>query len=246
MPAATRSARPRRAGKAEAARAIGSARGAAKTIGAAHGAAKGAGSAREAAKQVGAVPAAAGQGTGAAQPLGSARLTRERLLQAGVTVAERDGLAGLSVNRVVAEAGVAKGTFYVHFEDREAFVDALHEQFHDRVRQAAQAATSGVPAGAERLLAGAEAYLDVCLSDRAIKALALEARTEGALTQAMADRHERLVADAVPSFRAMGWPAAPAAAQLLAAMVSEIAIRELEAGRRLAASRRALRRFLGL
>jgi TetR/AcrR family transcriptional repressor of nem operon len=181
----------------------------------------------------------------AANAAGSSHKTREVLLAAGVTVAEQAGLAGLSVNRVVAEAGVAKGTFYVHFKDREAFVDALHERFHARVDQAVAAATAGVPAGAERIWRGAEAYLDVCLRDRAIKALALEARTDTALTASMSARHERFAASAIPSIKAMGWPDA-AAAQLLAAMTSEIAIRELEAGRRLPAARRSLRRFLGL
>ena len=41
--------------------------------------------------------------------------TREALLDAGAVVAERDGLAGLSVSAVAEAAGVAKGTFYVHF-----------------------------------------------------------------------------------------------------------------------------------
>jgi AcrR family transcriptional regulator len=172
--------------------------------------------------------------------------TREALLAAGVTVAERDGLAGLSVNRVVAEAGVAKGTFYVHFADREAFVDALHERFHERVREAAAAASEGTEPGAEWIWRGAEAYLDVCLSQKAIKALALEARGDSALTASLAARHERLAASAIPSIRAMGWPEAAAAAQLLAAMTNEVAVRELEAGRRLPAQRRSLRRFLGL
>jgi AcrR family transcriptional regulator len=176
----------------------------------------------------------------------SAERTRELLLDAGASVAEREGLAGLSVNRVVAAAGVAKGTFYVHFVDREAFVDALHEQFHRRVQEAVAEATAGTPEGAERLWSGAEAYLDMCLRDRAIKALSLEARTEGALTESMSARHERFAAAAIPSFRAMGWPDATAASQLLAAMTSEIAIRELEARRRLPAARRSLRRFLGL
>src|ERR1035437_6950514 len=102
--------------------------------------------------------------------------TRERLLDAGVAVAERHGLAGLSVNRVVAEAGVAKGTFYVHFADRTAFVDALHERFHARVIDAVAEATDGVAPGAERIVRGAEAYLDVCLRDQAVKALAPAAR----------------------------------------------------------------------
>lgn len=184
--------------------------------------------------------------TPAEDPPRPAHRTRELLLNAGVAVAEREGLAGLSVNRVVAEAGVAKGTFYVHFADREAFVDALHARFHARVQEAVEQATAGTPEGAERIWRGAEAYLDVCLSDRAIKALALEARTDTALTASMSARHERFAASAIPSIRAMGWPDAAAAAQLLAAMTSEIAIRELEAGRRVPAARRSLRRFLRL
>jgi DNA-binding transcriptional regulator YhcF (GntR family) len=44
----------------------------------------------------------------------------------------------------------------------------------------------------------------------------------------------------------MGWPDARAGAQLLGAMMNEIAIRELEAGRRLPPARRALCRYLGV
>src|SRR3954453_22184741 len=116
--------------------------------------------------------------------------TREALLDAGVAVAEEHGLSGLSVNRVVAAAGVAKGTFYVHFTDRDEFVDALHARFHARVEAAVAAATEGVPPGAERLRRGVEAYLDVCLTDRAVKALALEARSDPALSERMSKRHE--------------------------------------------------------
>lgn len=171
--------------------------------------------------------------------------TRERLLDAGVAVAEQYGLAGLSVNRVVDAAGVAKGTFYVHFDNREAFVDALHARFHGRVEQAVAGATADLPPGADRIVRGVEAYLDVCLEDRSVKALALEARSDPALAAPMSARHEQFAASAVPSFKAMGWPDARAASQLLAAMTAEIAIRELDAGRRLPAARRSLRRFLG-
>jgi AcrR family transcriptional regulator len=171
--------------------------------------------------------------------------TAEALLDAGIAVAENHGLAGLSVNRVVAEAGVAKGTFYVHFRDRRAFVDTLHARFHTRVEEAVASAVSDIPPGPERIVRGAEAYLDVCLEDRAVKALALEARSDPDLASSMSTRHERFASSAVPSFKAMGWPDATAAAQLLAAMTAEIAIRELDAGRRLPAARRSLQRFLG-
>lgn len=172
------------------------------------------------------------------------RRTYDALLDAGVAVAEEHGLAGLSVNRVVAVAGVAKGTFYVHFVDRSAFIDALHARFHEHVQEAVAAAIAGTEPGLERIVRGAEAYLDVCLTDRAVKALALEARSDPGLSASMSARHDRSASMAIPSFKAMGWPDAPAAAQLLAAMTAEIAIRELDAGRRLPASRRALQRFL--
>ncbi len=181
-----------------------------------------------------------------ATPTEAPHRTLELLLDAGAEVAAREGLSGLSVNRVVAAAGVAKGTFYVHFADREAFVDALHARFHERVRAAAASASVSTEPGAERLWRAAEAYLDVSLEHPAIKALVLEARGEGALTASMEARREALAATAAPSFKAMGWPDARAAAQLLGAMAAEIAITELEAGRRVPAARRALRRYLGL
>ena len=102
--------------------------------------------------------------------------TREALLDAGSTVAERAGLAGLSVNAVVAEAELAKGTFYVHFADRDAFLDALHERFHANIGRAISAAVGDLPYGAERLSVGVGAYLDACLAQRAVKPLLREMR----------------------------------------------------------------------
>jgi hypothetical protein len=46
--------------------------------------------------------------------------------------------------------------------------------------------------------------------------------------------------------KAMGWGDAEAAAQLLAAMTREISALEFDAGRRLPASRRAFKHFLGI
>jgi TetR/AcrR family transcriptional repressor of nem operon len=175
----------------------------------------------------------------------STHRTRDALLKAGVAVAERDGLAGMSVNRVVAEAGVAKGTFYVHFADREAFVDALHERFYGRVDEAVAATTRDAAPGPDRLLRGACAYLDACLADRGVKALLLEARADGAIPERASGREERFVALSVPGFRAMGWRDAGVAARLFVRMISEGAILELEAGRRVPAVRRSLARFLG-
>jgi len=172
--------------------------------------------------------------------------TREALLDAGAALAEEHGLAGVSVNMVVARAGVAKGTFYVHFKDRAAFVDAMHARFHSRVEAAVAGAIAGLPPGAERLYRGCEAYLDVSLANRGVKALSLETRSDPAVQASMEARRERLAAAGVADVEAMGWDDAEAAAQLLGAMTREISVLEFDAGRRLPAPRRALKRFLGI
>ena len=181
---------------------------------------------------------AGGQTPGALQ-------TREALLDAGAALAEQHGLAGVSVNMVVARAGVAKGTFYVHFKDRAAFVDAMHARFHARVQAAVDQAVAGLEPGAQRVFRSTQAYLDVSLANRGVKALSLEARSDPTMQGSMAARRERLTAAGVADLRAMGWDDAEAAAQLIAAMTREISVLEFDAGRRLPASRRALKRFLG-
>src|ERR1700729_1353305 len=182
-----------------------------------------------------------GEGTRAA----SALQTREALLDAGAALAEEHGLAGVSVNMVVARAGVAKGTFYVHFSGRAAFVDAMHARFHDRVAVVIDEAIAGLPPGAERLYRGFEAYLDVSLANRGVKALSLETRSDPAMQGSMEARRERLVAAGVADVKAMGWDDAEAAAQLLAAMTREISVLEFDAGRRLPAPRPAAKTSLG-
>ena len=52
--------------------------------------------------------------------------TRWELITAAIELAERDGMRALSVAQITAAAGHAKGTFYVHFADRAAFLVALH------------------------------------------------------------------------------------------------------------------------
>lgn len=170
--------------------------------------------------------------------------TRQALVDAGIAVAERGGLAGLSVNAVVAEAGLAKGTFYVHFADRGAFIDALHLQFYARVGDAVAHAVEHLAPGPLRLARGIDAYLDACLADRGIKALLLETRSDAHLTTTIAER-ERLFAHlAAPSLKTMGWQDPDIAARLFVAMTFEAALAELEAGRRLPTVRRTLERFV--
>ena len=165
------------------------------------------------------------------------RRTRDALLAAGVVVAEERGLTGLSVAAVAKQAGVAKGTFYLYFKDREAFVDALHQRFYSQVNEAVAGAVDGLSPGRELLLAAIDAYLDVCLANRAVKALVFETRAQGELTTTMEQREEIFARLAQPSLRAMGMTDPPVSARLFVAMTSEAALIEMEAGHRVTGAR---------
>jgi TetR/AcrR family transcriptional regulator, transcriptional repressor for nem operon len=53
----------------------------------------------------------------------------------------------LSINLIVQNAGVTKGTFFHHFGDRASHLIALHREFHERLAARIQAAIVGVPPG---------------------------------------------------------------------------------------------------
>jgi AcrR family transcriptional regulator len=174
----------------------------------------------------------------------AAERTREALLEAGLEIAGRHGLAAMSVNRVVAAAGVAKGTFYVHFPDRGAFLSAMHGRFHAQVAGAVGAAMAELPPGRERLRRGMETYLDLCLRHNGVKALLLEARNAPDLSDQVAMRSETFVAQAEPDLRAMGWEDAASAARLVVAMSAELSVAETTGGVEDTAGRATLWTFL--
>jgi TetR/AcrR family transcriptional repressor of nem operon len=191
------------------------------------------------------MPMASGEQTPVVPVTPKGRRTREALLAAGVEVAEREGLAGLSIAAVTHQARVAKGTFYLYFADREAFVDAMHQRFYGDVSEAVSSAVEGLEPGRELLIRAVDAYLDVCLANRAVKALVLDTRAQGSLTTTMAQREAMFALLAEPSMRAIGMTPASVTARLVVALTSEAALLELEAGRKVAGARRAVRRMLG-
>lgn len=172
------------------------------------------------------------------------RRTRDALIEAGVAVAERDGLAGLSAAAVAREAGVAKGTFYIYFDDRDSFIDGLHQRFYVHVSEAVSLAVERLVPGRELLLAAIYAYLDVCLQHGAVKALVFETRAQGNLTTTMQDREALFARLAQPSIRAMGMRSTAVTARLLVALTSEAALIEMEAARRVPGVRGAIRELL--
>ncbi|MCO6008298.1 TetR/AcrR family transcriptional regulator [Actinoallomurus purpureus] len=173
-----------------------------------------------------------------------AAATRKQLIAAGLSLAERTGLAGMSVNLIVTEAGVAKGTFFHHFRDRSEFLLALHTEFHDRTFAEIEETIAGMTPGRGRLLAAANAYLDECLSHRGVRALLLEARVDPAIIEAIASRNKLVIQLSSPDFAAMGWAHPGPSAAMWNSAVVEAAILELDGGGYQPEIRAALAQFL--
>ncbi len=172
--------------------------------------------------------------------------TRHILLEAGSELAESRGLAQMTIDAIVGKVGLGKGTFYVHFPDRTAFLVALHAQFHERLLRAILDATAELPPGAERLQRSTISYLNACLHERAVKALLLEARSNAAIMAEVQRRNAEFALLAQADFTALGWFHAETSARLFVVLVAEVALMELEAGHADEAVRHSLWRFVGI
>ena len=86
--------------------------------------------------------------------------TRERLLAAASGVLSRAGGESVSVDEIVAAAGVAKGTFYVHFEDVDALWAELAERFTRDFDELLQPRRLALKGALERVAYGCAAFLE--------------------------------------------------------------------------------------
>jgi TetR/AcrR family transcriptional regulator, transcriptional repressor for nem operon len=198
-------------------------------------------------------PAARGGPAGAPAPAegmtrrqASAIRTREILIETGLRLAERTSLAGLSINLLVEEAGVAKGTFFHHFGDRSAYLLALHREFHDRIFAEIFNAIHGMEPGAGRVLAASRTYLDACLRDRGVRALLLEARAEREIAEEIRSRNKATAEYFKTDFQVMNVPYPYESALLWVGLVVEAALIELDVGGRQPALRAAIAGLLAL
>lgn len=73
------------------------------------------------------------------QPESGASAARRRLLDTATRLFYAEGTRGVGIDRIIAEAGVAKATFYNHFPSKDALVLAYIEE-QDRLGREAVAA----------------------------------------------------------------------------------------------------------
>lgn len=89
-----------------------------------------------------------------------AQVTYSRLMDGAAKVIGRDGYAAATIAKITSEAGIAQGTFYNYFEDRQELFDTLlphvGQQMLDYIRDAMAASVLG----ADREVARFKAFCD--------------------------------------------------------------------------------------
>jgi AcrR family transcriptional regulator len=88
-------------------------------------------------------------------------VTRRRLFSSAIKVVGKYGYAGASVARITEEAGVAQGTFYLHFENRQTLLDQLLPVVGDAVSQAVRERHDDTHSEHEREVERCRAFFDV-------------------------------------------------------------------------------------
>src|SRR5690242_8331789 len=67
------------------------------------------------------------------RPRGGARLTREKVLEAALTLVDRGGTEALSMRSLATELGVDAMSLYNHVANKEAVLDGIAELFLGRI-----------------------------------------------------------------------------------------------------------------
>jgi len=100
------------------------------------------------------------------------RATRDKLLATARRLFGRDGYEATSVEAVLREAGVARGSLYHHFESKPALFDAVLDQVVAETAAQAAAAAAKHDDPVEGLRAGCATWLRLSL-DPAVQQIAL-------------------------------------------------------------------------
>lgn len=161
-------------------------------------------------------------------PARSREDTRRRLVDAGTALFASEGLHGVTSARIARRAGVATGTFYLHFKDKRALFQEIVFAALDELRgrqQRAAAATDGTPvaeirARTEELLRFAEENRDL------VRVLFGRGAEAGAVGQDVLDAVvpgiERRLRERIAAGEVSGDLEPAVAAQALAAMTTRV------------------------
>jgi AcrR family transcriptional regulator len=106
--------------------------------------------------------------------------TRRALLDAGMELLARRSVDAIAIDELVAAAGVAKGSFFNHFEDKSAYAAALYASVRGELEAAVDRANADTTDPLQRLSGGMISAAAFALSQP--KRFAVMVRTASGLT----------------------------------------------------------------
>lgn len=99
-------------------------------------------------------------------PSPRAARTRKALLDAGFDLLADRPIDAIAIDEVVARAGVAKGSFFNHFTDKQGFANAIGAAVRLELEGRVGAANAGVADPVGRLAGGMRVAVEFALTDR--------------------------------------------------------------------------------
>jgi AcrR family transcriptional regulator len=79
-----------------------------------------------------------------AEPLTKGEMTRQAIFRAAEVVFGRHGFNRANISEITREAGVAQGTFYIHFSSKRDLIEGFVKYINHQLRRELQRATAGV------------------------------------------------------------------------------------------------------
>lgn len=92
--------------------------------------------------------------------------TRAALIDAGRRLLVENSIDAIAIGEIVNAAGVAKGSFYNHFSDRESFVHAIRESIREEIETLVEKLNEGISDPASRVARAMAIYVDYMVADR--------------------------------------------------------------------------------
>lgn len=98
----------------------------------------------------------------------------------------KSGYADASTSRIVEKSGMARGSLYYHFGDKNGLFRAVYEQAMQKAMHDVSAVMDPIDDAWDAFIAGAHAFLDLCMDDTFRKIVLIE--SQGAIS--FVDRFE--------------------------------------------------------
>jgi TetR/AcrR family transcriptional repressor of nem operon len=173
--------------------------------------------------------------------------TRSRLLAAAPKLAAKLHLAQLTPEVIAKGARLSAADFMVEFSGGvDEYLDELNQQFLESILSRIVAQAGSLPPGLERMARASSTQLDICLEDRSLRSLLVEARRlVPRVAEAMHRRNQVTAMMISLELKKLGCPQPLVIARLYCMMVLEAAQIEADAGAAVPEVRKALADFLG-